>query len=50
MSMTLAKVEDREGGDTSDKLSMFYLKTRDAEGKLNNIQVKKIKFSVKSLI
>ena len=40
MSMTLAKVEDREGGDTSDKLSMFYLETRDDQGQLNNIQVK----------
>ena len=39
MSMTLAKVED-EGGDTSDKLSMFYLETRDDQGQLNNIQVK----------
>ena len=37
MSMTLAKVED-EGGDTSDKLSMFYLETRDDQGQLNNIQ------------
>ena len=40
MSMTLARVEDREGGDTSDKLSMFYLETRDDQGQLNNIQVK----------
>ena len=32
MSMTLARVEDREGGDTSDKLSMFYLETRDDQG------------------
>ena len=39
MSMTLARVED-EGGDTSDKLSMFYLETRDDQGQLNNIQVK----------
>ena len=38
MSMTLARVEDREGGDTSDKLSMFYLETRDNQGQLNNIQ------------
>ena len=38
MSMTLARVEDREGGDTSDKLSMFYLETRDDQGQLNNIQ------------
>ena len=33
MSMSLARV----GG--GDKLSMFYLKTRDETGKLNNIQV-----------
>ena len=33
MSMSLARV----GG--GDKLSMFYLKTRDETGSLNNIQV-----------
>ena len=33
MSMSLARV----GG--GDKLSMFYLKTRDEAGRLNNIQV-----------
>ena len=33
MSMSLARVE---GGD---KLSMFYLETRDEAGRLNNIQV-----------
>lgn len=33
MSMSLARV----GG--GDKLSMFYLKTRDETGRLNNIQV-----------
>ena len=35
MSMSLARAGDGE------KLSMFYLKTRDTDGKLNNIQVKK---------
>ena len=35
MSMSLARAGDGE------KLSMFYLKTRDAEGRLNNIQVRK---------
>ena len=35
MSMSLARAGDGE------KLSMFYLKTRDTEGRLNNIQVRK---------
>ena len=34
MSMSLARA------GAGDKLSMFYLKTRDAEGRLNNIQVR----------
>lgn len=37
ISFTLAKTEN------NPKLSMFYLKTRDQEGQLNNIQVMKMK-------
>lgn len=39
MAMTLAKIE----GDTSGKLSLFYVELRDAEGNLQNIQVNRLK-------
>lgn len=39
MAMTLAKIE----GDESGKLSLFYVELRNSEGKLQNIQVNRLK-------
>merc|ERR1719186_382360 len=45
MSLTLARIADSEGNISpgSRGLSMFYLKTRQDDGSLNNIQVVKMK-------
>ncbi|NWU92931.1 ACD11 dehydrogenase, partial [Upupa epops] len=45
MTLTLARVEDAEGQGKrgSSGLSLFFLKTRDEKGKLNNIQVQRLK-------
>jgi putative acyl-CoA dehydrogenase len=39
MAMTLAKIE----GDTSGKLSLFYLELRNEKGELQNIQINRLK-------
>lgn len=42
MSMTLARV--REGGQTDEELSLFFVETRDPEsGRLNNIRINRLK-------
>ncbi|KAK2523064.1 acyl-CoA dehydrogenase family member 11 [Columba guinea] len=45
MALTLARVVDAEGcvKQGSSGLSLFFLKVRDEEGKLNNIQVQRLK-------
>ncbi|NWS76068.1 ACD11 dehydrogenase, partial [Crotophaga sulcirostris] len=45
MTLTLARVVDAEGQvkQGSSGLSLFFLKVRDEEGKLNNIQVQRLK-------
>ncbi|XP_061865943.1 acyl-CoA dehydrogenase family member 11-like isoform X2 [Colius striatus] len=45
MALTLARVADAEGRvkQGSGGLSLFFLKVRDEEGKLNNIQVQRLK-------
>ncbi|NWH75069.1 ACD11 dehydrogenase, partial [Piaya cayana] len=45
MALTLARVVDAEGQvkQGSSGLSLFFLKVRDEEGKLNNIQVQRLK-------
>ncbi|XP_053938619.1 acyl-CoA dehydrogenase family member 11 isoform X2 [Cuculus canorus] len=45
MTLTLARVVDAEGQvkQGSSGLSLFFLKVRDEEGKLNNIQLQKLK-------
>ncbi|NWY57803.1 ACD11 dehydrogenase, partial [Chionis minor] len=45
MTLTLARVVDTEGHvkQGSSGLSLFYLKVRDEEGKLNSIQVQRLK-------
>ncbi|NWU35892.1 ACD11 dehydrogenase, partial [Hylia prasina] len=45
MALTLARVADAEGQCTqgSRGLSLFFLRVRDEEGKLNNIQVQRLK-------
>ncbi|KAM6377577.1 acyl-CoA dehydrogenase family member 11-like isoform 1-T3 [Pluvialis apricaria] len=45
MTLTLARIADAEGHvkQGSSGLSLFFLKVRDEEGKLNNIQVQRLK-------
>ncbi|NXE96025.1 ACD11 dehydrogenase, partial [Menura novaehollandiae] len=45
MTLTLARIADAEGQCTqgSRGLSLFFLRVRDEEGKLNNIQVQRLK-------
>ncbi|NXC19572.1 ACD11 dehydrogenase, partial [Corythaeola cristata] len=45
VALTLARVEDTEGRvkEGSGGLSLFFLKVRDEEGKLNSIQVQRLK-------
>ncbi|KAL9834418.1 acyl-CoA dehydrogenase family member 11-like isoform 1-T2 [Geothlypis trichas] len=45
MALTLARIADAEGQCTqgSRGLSLFFLRVRDEEGKLNNIQVQRLK-------
>ncbi|XP_068065295.1 acyl-CoA dehydrogenase family member 11-like [Anomalospiza imberbis] len=45
MALTLARIADAEGECTqgSKGLSLFFLRVRDEEGKLNNIQVQRLK-------
>ncbi|HEY2841290.1 MAG TPA: acyl-CoA dehydrogenase family protein [Pirellulales bacterium] len=45
MAMTLARIEDPQGNTTpgSRGLSLFYLETRDAGGRLNNLVIHRLK-------
>jgi len=45
MAMTLARIEDASGAATAGSrgLSLFYLETRDADGRLNNIVIHRLK-------